>query len=133
MEKILVATDGSANAERALLEAKKHAQCSGGEITILTIVESLGYQTIFIDDALNDLGESAFKNTLKLFDDFNGVVNTKLKKGHPADEILKEAENGDYDLIVMGSRGLGAFSRTILGSVSNKVLNHAKTNVLIVK
>ena len=45
----------------------------------------------------------------------------------------KEAKEGDYDLIVMGSRGQGAFSKALLGSVSKKVLNHAEKNVLIVK
>lgn len=40
---------------------------------------------------------------------------------------------GDYDLVVMGSRGLGAFSRAMLGSVYNKVLNQVNANVLLIK
>ncbi|MGO1470886.1 MAG: universal stress protein, partial [Tissierella sp.] len=60
-------------------------------------------------------------------------LNVKLRRGDPADAIIKETEKEDYDLVVMGSRGLGTFSRAILGSVSNKVLNHVETNVLIVK
>lgn len=138
MKKILVATDGSDNSERTLIEAKKQAEYSGGEITILTIIEplryaTLGYEPVFIAEILEEKGESLLKNSLKLFEDFKGEVNTKLRKGNPADEILKESEEGEYDLIIMGSRGLGAFSRTILGSVSNKVLNHTNKNVLIIK
>lgn len=141
MEKILVATDGSANSERALLEAKKYAEHSGGNLTILNIIKPLGYttwgyQTISIEETNETLekeGEKLLKNSLQLFEDFKGEVNAKFRRGNPADEILNEAEEGDYDLIIMGSRGLGAFSRTILGSVSNKVLNHTKRNVLIVK
>lgn len=133
MKNILVATDGSHNSERALIEAKKHAEHSSGEITILTITEPLGYQTRFVDEVLEKESEKILKNSLNLFKDFKGEVNTKLKRGNSADEILEEAEEGEYDLIVIGSRGLGAFSRTFLGSVSNKILNHSKINVLIVK
>lgn len=133
MEKILVATDGSHNSERALLVAKKHAESLGGEITILTITDPLGYQTQYVDAVLETASETVLKNACKFFEDFEGGLETKLRRGNPADEIISEAEDGGYDLVVIGSRGLGTFSRTFLGSVSNKVLNHAKINVLIVK
>ena len=141
MKKILVATDGSDNSERALLEAKKYAEYSTADLTILSIIKplgytTLGYQAISIDETnqtLEEIGESLLKESLALFENFKGKVNAKLRRGSPADEILNEAEEGDYDLIIMGSRGLGAFSRTILGSVSNKVLNHTRRNVLIIK
>jgi nucleotide-binding universal stress UspA family protein len=54
-------------------------------------------------------------------------------EGDPADEILKRAEAYDADLIVMGTSGLGTFSRAFLGSVSTKVLNHAKCTCIVVK
>lgn len=141
MKKILVATDGSDNSEKALIEARKYAECSSGEITILTIVESLVMKVCISleDDAMLDneksknAGETILKNSLNLLDDFKGEVNTKLRRGNPADEIIREAESGDYDIIVMGSKGLGAFSRTLLGSVSNKVLNHSNKSVFIIK
>ena len=141
MKKILVATDGSENSERALIEAKEYAKCSGAEITILTIVEylvmkpyaSVEYPVMPDNEELEDVGESVLTNSLKLFTDFNGKLNTKLRRGNPADEIIREADSEDYDLVVMGSKGLGVFSRTILGSVSNKVLNNSKKNILIVK
>ena len=60
-------------------------------------------------------------------------VHLIVKTGDPANEILTVAEEGTYDLIIMGNRGLSRFSKTFLGSVSNKILNHAKTDVLIVK
>lgn len=139
-EKILVAVDGSANSERALLEAKEFGEVSGGEITILTIVKPLAY-TYFgnielakIDsENLKNAKEKLLKKSLEEFENYEGVVNTKLRTGSPADEILQEIEENPYDLVVMGSKGLGAFSRAILGSVSNKVLNHAESNILIVK
>jgi len=54
-------------------------------------------------------------------------------RGDPADEILRFAENHKVDLIILGSRGLGKFSRAFLGSVSTKVLNHANCTCITVK
>ena len=54
-------------------------------------------------------------------------------RGDPADEILRNAERRQVDLIVMGSRGLGKFSRVILGSVSTRVLSNAKCTCITVK
>lgn len=139
MEKILVATDGSDNSERALIEAKKYAEYLDGEVTILTIVETLGryttieYQPKDLVEELETEGQRILEDSLKIFGDFKGQVKTKLRKGNSADEILKEAKEGDYDLIVMGSRGLGTFSRAMLGSVSSRVLNHIDMDVLIIK
>lgn len=141
MKKILVTTDGSENSERALVEAKDYAECTGAEVTILSIVEYLvmnpytgvEYPVMSADEELENVGESVLKNSLKIFDGFEGKVDTKLRRGNPANEIIREADSEDYDLIIMGSKGLGTFSRTILGSVSNKVLNNSMKNVLIIK
>lgn len=138
MEKILVVTDGSENSARGLAEAKKHMEHLDAKVTILTVVEpleyaKLGYGPMFMDNLSESQGEVILENSLKNFDDFKDRVDTKMRRGNPADEILKEAKEGDYDLIVMGSRGQGAFSKALLGSVSKKVLNHAEKNVLIVK
>lgn len=138
--KILVAIDGSNNSQRAALEAKRYGECAGGEITLLTVTKPLSatyYGNIELSKVDNENIENSkqeiLNNALKEFIDYPYKVRTKLRKGNAADEILNEAEDGEYDLIVMGSRGLGAFSRTILGSVSNKVLNHADTNVLTIR
>lgn len=138
--KILVPVDGSKNSERAVIEAKTYGECVGGEITILTVMKpitTMYYGNIELSKVDNENLERSrqeiLNKTLKEFKDYPAPVHTKLRKGSPADEILEEAKEGAYDLIVMGSRGLGAFTRTILGSVSNKVLNHANTNVLTIK
>ena len=139
-KKILVAMDGSKNAERALLEAKEQAEYSEATVMILSIIKPIflpyyGKTEMSKRDQVNrrKSREEMLTRSLELFEDFPGVVNTKIRHGDPADEILEEAEEGEYDLIVMGSKGLGLFSRTLLGSVSNKVLNHSQKNVLIVK
>ena len=142
MEKILVATDGSETAENAVREARKLAECMGANVRIIYVSEELAsdpyhltareYVSIINEDAKR-FGEGVLKKSLELFEDFPGEVDTILKTGDASKAIIYEAESGKYDLIVMGSRGLGAFSKTMLGSVTNKVLNHVHTKVYIVR
>lgn len=61
------------------------------------------------------------------------TINTSLRSGDYAEEILNAAEDFKVDLIVIGSRGLGVLKSTVLGSVSQKVLHHADCSVLTVK
>lgn len=140
MEKILVAVDGSDHSERVLTEAKKQGEQGSKEIVILTVVDPIAlgrYRYAELPElnyeVLENAGEAVLANALEVLEDLQGKVHTKLQKGSPADEILKEAEDGEYDLIIMGSRGYGAISESILGSVSHKVLNHTETNVFIIK
>jgi len=64
-------------------------------------------------------------------------VETKvvvIKGNHnPGEDICEYAEKNEFDLIVVGSRGLGNVKKLILGSVSNYVVNHAEIPVLVVK
>ena len=77
--------------------------------------------------------QAILKEAEEIFEGFTGKMNTVYKVGDVVDVIVKFAEEGGYDLVVMGSRGLGAFSRTLLGSVSDKVIHHINTSVMIVK
>jgi len=56
-----------------------------------------------------------------------------IAEGDAAANINGYAEKEAFDLIVIGSRGLGRLKQALLGSVSNKVIHHAKRSVLIVK
>jgi nucleotide-binding universal stress UspA family protein len=60
-------------------------------------------------------------------------ITAKLLLGSPGGSIVSEAEEGKFDLIVIGSRGLGGFAGLVLGSVSHHVVNESKIPVLIVK
>lgn len=142
MRKILVTTDGSENANKALLEAIYIGEALNLGIDILNVMKDivispymqLDSYNIQTKEEIEKQGQEILDNALSLFKDFKGQVNTILKIGDPADTIIRQAEKEEYDLIVMGSRGLGTFSKAMLGSISNKVLNHTKTkNVLIVK
>ena len=142
MRKILVTTDGSENANKALVEAIHIGEALNLNIDILNVMKDivispymqLDSYNIQTKEEIEKQGQEILDNALSLFKDFKGQVNTILKIGDPADTIIRQAEKEEYDLIVMGSRGLGTFSKAMLGSISNKVLNHTKTkNVLIVK
>lgn len=60
-------------------------------------------------------------------------VETRLKQGVPAEELLRAAVDEKADLIVLGSRGLSQVRAFFLGSVSDKVSHHAKCPTLIVR
>lgn len=145
MKNILVAIDGSETSDKALLEARTWAECLGSDITILHIQKAVyPYAHVMNNAQIYMAKETAEKQseqslllleeTLLTFQDLPGkMIAINIIGDDPAEEIIKEASSGDYDLIIMGSRGLGLFSRAMLGSVSNKVLNGLSKNVLIVR
>ena len=142
MKKILVATDGSEYSKKALLKAKQMATDLGSEVTALSVItrDYMSYesvQAINAEEARQKAKIEGVENVLKeaeeIFSDFKGEFSTVYKTGDVVDEIIKFAEEGDYDLLIMGSRGLGVFSRTLLGSVSDKVIHHVNVSVMIVK
>ena len=61
------------------------------------------------------------------------VENIIVKIGNPVDEIVQEAENNDYDMIIMGARGHGAIAGTVIGSVSRRVVRRCKIPVLLIR
>lgn len=141
MKSILVATDGSETSKKAILRTKELAEGMGAKITIINVASDLiahpylmnreyGVQT---NEDLMKFGKEVLKDSVKLIEDFEGTVETVIRSGDAGREIVDEAKTGDYDLVVMGSRGLGAFSRAMLGSVSNKVLHHVDKDVLIIR
>lgn len=141
MRKILVPIDGSKNSKLALKKARELAELSNGEVMVLTVIKDLVSHLYTLENkdkmeirkVFLEQGEGILREGLEIFKDYPGKIDSILVKGDPAQEIIKIAEEGKYDLVIMGSRGLDAFSRVMIGSVSNKVLNHVRTSVLIVK
>lgn len=143
MKSILVATDGSITSKKALIECRELAECTGARVTIINVASLPLPLNISAQDHIIIEQEAIMRNKEKsiqllnkelgIFEGFSGEISIVTRSGDAGEEIIKEAEEGDYDLIIMGSRGRGIFSRAILGSVSNKVLNHLNKNVLIVK
>lgn len=142
MKKILVAVDGSENSKKAILKSKILAELNNSQVTLLNVVNDSMMNNPYvtrrdhreaISKAFVEQGETVLERSLEIFGPYKGEIGTELKYGDPGRIIIEVAEGGDYDLVVMGSRGLNAISRAMLGSVSNKVLNHIHISVLIVK
>lgn len=141
MRKILVSVDGSKNSKEAIIKAKTLANLSGAEVLIVHVINDTvnnpyaaltEYQKA-IDSAFTEQAEIILQESKDLFDDSDIEIRTLLVHGDPGKMIVEVSEQEQSDLIIMGSRGLNSISRVMLGSVSNKVLNNAKTSVLIVK
>ncbi len=147
ISKILVPLDGSKTAKKAAMYAVDLAKQLNASVIILSVIDrgllvaetvpaskTLMHTIEPIEDYLKEVAKDAVGEILKLCDK-NGVVSSMvIKKGHPVEEILKEAKKSKADLIVMGSHGRSAISATILGSVSYGVIHNDKhIHVLIVR
>jgi nucleotide-binding universal stress UspA family protein len=137
---ILVCVDGSAHAERALSEAIDLAQVQRSRLTILTAIPRPPYWACSpitaagIEPLAADLMAEA-KRTLEAAVDRvpQSVPVTKILTHEPIrDALMARIRSGEHDLVVMGSRGRGALTSSLLGSVSHYALNHSEVPVLIV-
>jgi nucleotide-binding universal stress UspA family protein len=138
--KILVPVDGSDNSFRALEQAIFLAKGTGASLTAMHVIENP--PTVYVESQklLNELLANYRAESAKVLDrckqvaEKSGVqIETVIAEGDPASSIVGYAHKEGFDQIVIGSRGLGKFKEMVLGSVSNKVLHHAKVSVLIVK
>jgi len=136
--RILVAYDGSAAGRHALdwaaRLAKENAGSSVGVIGVAATLEAAPLIADAVDPGSSveihrrDLADAA--STLEAA----GVrADTTLTVGNPAEEIIAAGDEGDYDLIVMGSTGAGRAVRFLIGSVSDRVVRHANRPVMVVR
>lgn len=139
-KKILVAIDGSDMSNKAVEIALNMALEQKSKITFIHVGKLLAIPDGMILDSIDELYESIRKNGQELLKrgkwlaDSNVIdVETIYAEGDPASEIIKVAKEGMYQLIVLGSRGLGSFKELMLGSVSHRVSQIAPCPVLIVK
>jgi nucleotide-binding universal stress UspA family protein len=151
--KILVCIDGSEHSQKVLEKAAIIAAgVKATEIAVIHVDEgkfdvpsfqrgSDGYvaekeieRFLKIQEEHHNKIEKILSDGKKYFADRNLEAKTVLKVGHPADSIVNVACEQGYDLIVVGSRGLGGLQKLFLGSVSNAVIQQAKNcDVLTVK
>jgi nucleotide-binding universal stress UspA family protein len=117
-------SDGSSTSEQAARFAAYLLKASGNRVTLFGVVE-------------DEREAGAIKHSLDLLfarlRPARSELTTQMAHGHAAEEILKEAESGDYDLIVVGARGRRGLTRFLLGSTSSRVVQYAPCSVLVVK
>jgi nucleotide-binding universal stress UspA family protein len=138
---ILVSVDGSEHSERALLQAIDLATTQLARLTLLTAVSRPPYwantplTAAGIEPLALDLHKEAEKTLRSAVDQVpDSVPLTKILTEDPIREaLICQIKSGKYDLLVMGSRGRGALSASLLGSVSHYALNHSEVPVLIVR
>lgn len=144
MMRIVVATDGSPHAIKAAEMAARLAhELRGAEVTLVNVGQvpaiALGgpgeamIDLGALEKGLEQAGRAILDKTTEAFAKVDGAVPRVYRRGDPAAEILKTAQEAKADLIVMGSRGLGRIGGLILGSVSERVLHGAHIPVLIVR
>lgn len=140
--KILVPVDGSKSSNKSVEVAKEIGKKFEAELLIMTVVSETSifeqYPTNFpytleVNKANTERAEYVLKEVEESLKDYPYKVELFHTVGSPAEEIVNVAEERECSLIIVGNRGLGAFSRTLLGSVSNKVINTSKISVLVVK
>ncbi len=137
MTKILVATDGSDHAAKVVDEAIRLARALEADVSVISVAEipanlSPDLVALYREKFEKEV-QVILDQTKKHFAEKNLTVETIFKAGHPSTEICDVAEEGNYDIIVIGSRGLGKIKELILGSVSNRVTHCAKASVYVVK
>ena len=140
LSKILVPIDGSANSFRALEEAIFLATKIQAQITVLYIIEHPPTVYIYSPKIIEKLRADYEREYTKILERCKEMANrsginihTVLVEGDPASKIIGYSEMKQFDLIIIGSRGMGKFKELIIGSVSNKVLHHAKSSVMLVR
>jgi nucleotide-binding universal stress UspA family protein len=144
---ILVPADGSKTAQEAARYGVGLAKQLRAEVIVLSVIDYRSFvgqtvpaeQTAMhmiepIEDYLREAAEAYAGEIEKLCDE-NGVQSKSvITKGHPVEEILKEAKKSKADLIVMGSHGRSALAAAVLGSVAYGVIHQdTKCPVLVVK
>jgi len=129
ISKVLVPIDGSEGSENALMCAAALSKKLNAKLTLLHVQESHLFS--IRPDVSIAIGKGILTNAAGKLAGMN--FEQKLESGDPAKKISEIAEKEDFDIIVMGGKGQGGASRTLLGSVSNHVLHYTMHPVLIVK
>jgi nucleotide-binding universal stress UspA family protein len=143
---ILIAVDGSQSSTRALDAAADLAAKYGGKLHILHVVREMqvpltpglmdAYEKLqrHRHEVLTSAGEQLI-NQAKRAVESKGIetVDTDIGAGDPAAAIVDYAARNKIDLIVLGHRGHSQIEEFLMGSVSRKVSNTAKTNCLVIK
>jgi nucleotide-binding universal stress UspA family protein len=147
IRRVLLATDGSRSADRAIDQLVAWRLLAGADARVVSVAPATGplstLAAAFEPRAPlqpNDLGEQMRARRLRIAEEacrrlqLAGVVaEAEVRQGDPADQIVRAARAFDADLVVTGSRGLGTLPRLLLGSVARKVLLHADASVLVMR
>lgn len=136
---ILVALDGSPASAAALEHAIRLAQDEGARLTLISVAVPLRWRPatpIYIpfpsDEELERQAQEILDRAEREVPE-DVPVSTVVRRGEAAKAILERVEQGEHDLVVIGSRGFGSAASLLLGSVSRAVVAHSPVPVLIAR
>ncbi len=146
MNKILVPTDGSKEAEDAGEFAIANSDISGADIVVLYVIDTsyldaLPQQDLRenIREQLKKEGEEAVNKFRQQMEDEqceghckNVNLTTLLKEGEPADVILKTIDDEDIDQVIMGKSGKHGIDKLVLGSTTDRVVRKSKVPISVI-
>ncbi len=139
LDRVLVPTDGSERSRAAVDRAVELAREVDAEVTVLSVMEEAaveaeayggvpaeeGSARARAEDAAVEMAEHAAAADVD--------ADPVLKAGDPAETIVDYADSGGFDVVVMGTRGLGGVERMLLGSVTDEVVRTSRAPVLTVR
>jgi nucleotide-binding universal stress UspA family protein len=138
---ILVCVDGSPQADGALSEAIDLAECQNSRLTVLTAISrpphwaNTPMTVAAVEPLCSELrheAEVTLRTAVERVPD-SIPVTTILSEDPIREALICQIRSARYDLVVLGTRGRGALSAAVLGSVSHYALNHSEVPVLIVR
>jgi nucleotide-binding universal stress UspA family protein len=142
IDSMLVATDGSDTAAKAVAEAADLAEGTGARVHVMTAYQPLRAKVASgkaVDPEVGDWHLAEDSRADSILDEACATFRVRgveaephARRGDPADAIIGLAEELGTDLIVVGNKGLAGARRFLLGSVPDKVSHHAPCSVLIV-
>ena len=136
--KVLVATDGSEHSMKAVQRGVQMAETQGAQVTLMSVAYyvqgDFDTMPVNIQDKLEAEAREALQKAKAVFDAKNLPVETVLEAGLvPANLIIQKARDGKFDRIVIGSTGMSALERILMGSTASKVVAHAPCEVTVVR
>lgn len=137
IRRILVAHDGSVQARRAVEIAVDLARKYGASVTLLTAIHHPAYAATIgeVEEANHEqrLAVEQMHREAIEYARLHGIdPGAEIVSGHPAEAIIEYARAHQVDLIVMGHRGMSNLQRFFVGSVADRVVDHAPCMVLVV-
>lgn len=126
--RLLVATDGSATADRAARKGFALSRRLGAEVALVFVGHPKTGELI-----LQDTVATMAKDATAEEEEEDVQVRTAIREGDAAQEIMAEAADGGFDLVVVGNRGLAGAKAILIGSVPLTVAEYATTDVLIAR
>jgi nucleotide-binding universal stress UspA family protein len=137
-KKIALATDGSEHSKRAAENAIHIAKCSSGsKIEVIYVVDHDKVKSDVLSNwnsaDIGDTRKSRMREVEKMAKESGVSYEIKILHGEPGPVIVDYINKNNFEIVIIGSRGLNTLQEFVLGSVSHKVAKRANCPVLIVK